>query len=985
MVRQTSLSGGGTTIALAGAPVRPYRAFSSIMSTGDTAHVMVVDRKSGEWQAATYSYDADSDALTFVTLLESSTQAQIDFLPGPKDVSISPLYQDLATMSAASTSSVEIGTGAKVFATAKAANFETGSYVQIPAVSDPLTHSMYGLVTSNADGNLHVDVQTASGSGTHNAWKILRASVRGGTGASGAPGSSRMTTMRLATTEHIPIDSLVNGATVDGRVVVTGNDVLVGLHPLGWPNGPYRINATGPATRHPDFQTYDAHVGATFYISDGDLRGNTVMACVSPPGGTLDSTDLDFVHFGEPKSQVLFRDNAVNADGKILVPELVFREKESGQYVLAQPYDGAGYWTEVDASMTDGIARRLYFDPRLFRAGTNPIVLGTGSSLPLSPSWQRIELGQVLNGNVKSSLPFVGGPDGLGVAANQFLEGNDPDHCSAISAGGVIVDVVDATLNALNITRGVQGSLLYSAYGLETDRAQGDEFIGAKFYVLADNDDASFDFFSGDGGAGAWNYRYGGQQSGYRAKLEKIHHARLRSYVLFTQQKDYDVNRWMIGVRRDTTDTSKYTVCGEQFAIRRHGAIGWIGRTDHMGYRSGGMYRGTLPVPLMSRDLYLVDGREQSIFLPNIIPLPETYPRLMADLSFAESAGATGTAYELTDNYRFRLDTTRIADGTTADLLMTLDRQARDWQFHMPINVHKVAGSGLGKSPKVLVIGDSIPNRSLLKMVDDRLTVMGVTTTWVGSIRTSTVDGDPADASGPFGECRESRGLGGLLNMTSSCTPSAPLVPGQEAAYIAADKLTKVSINPWVRPENVGVDDPSIVQNGQVFDFGYGIDRLSAMSSVVMPDIVIIPLGTNDRTDDTNATIVTNFTFAVPRICDSILLAKPKMRIVFTIPGCWGESRMSSEARQTWYRAIVTMIALVNGYGSSRVTLLASWAHMSPFADYAKAASPAVDPLTGYRWVATIDPRHPLGGTLIQLADSFAACIACLASMPDDG
>jgi hypothetical protein len=88
---------------------------------------------------------------------------------------------------------------------------------------------------------------------------------------------------------------------------------------------------------------------------------------------------------------------------------------------------------------------------------------------------------------------------------------------------------------------------------------------------------------------------------------------------------------------------------------------------------------------------------------------------------------------------------------------------------------------------------------------------------------------------------------------------------------------------------------------------------------------------------------------------------------------------MISNGRQRWYRMMTTLISLVNSYGDDQVTLLNTWAHMSPFADFALSSSPSVDTATGYRWVSTSDPRHPLGAARLQLAESIVAYIANVA------
>lgn len=93
LVKQTSVSGGASTIALTGAALRPYRAFSSVLSNGDTTEVMVVDRATGAWQAAVYTYANGVLTLVSDRFFDSSTGSVITFATGLKDVYIPPLAE----------------------------------------------------------------------------------------------------------------------------------------------------------------------------------------------------------------------------------------------------------------------------------------------------------------------------------------------------------------------------------------------------------------------------------------------------------------------------------------------------------------------------------------------------------------------------------------------------------------------------------------------------------------------------------------------------------------------------------------------------------------------------------------------------------------------------------------------------------------------------------------------------------------------------
>lgn len=89
LVKETSVSGGPDEIELTGSPLKPYRGFAAVLSAGDTTEVMVVDRGTGKWQAAVYSYAAGVLTVDPSHFFASSTGTLIDFPAGLKDVSIS--------------------------------------------------------------------------------------------------------------------------------------------------------------------------------------------------------------------------------------------------------------------------------------------------------------------------------------------------------------------------------------------------------------------------------------------------------------------------------------------------------------------------------------------------------------------------------------------------------------------------------------------------------------------------------------------------------------------------------------------------------------------------------------------------------------------------------------------------------------------------------------------------------------------------------
>jgi hypothetical protein len=83
-VAGTTTSTGTGALTLSSTAVTGFSRFQDMMADGDTAHVMVVDRTTGNYQGGLYTYSAGT--LTLTTLLSSTTGSQINFGAGTKDL-----------------------------------------------------------------------------------------------------------------------------------------------------------------------------------------------------------------------------------------------------------------------------------------------------------------------------------------------------------------------------------------------------------------------------------------------------------------------------------------------------------------------------------------------------------------------------------------------------------------------------------------------------------------------------------------------------------------------------------------------------------------------------------------------------------------------------------------------------------------------------------------------------------------------------------
>lgn len=108
-----------------------------------------------------------------------------------------------------------------------------------------------------------------------------------------AQGLSPKGTARVATTANI---TLSGTQTIDGVSVVADDRVLVKDQTTASENGIYVV-AAGAWTRATDADSWDALVSAYVFVSEGTLGAENGYLCTSDAGGTLDTTNVDFVQF----------------------------------------------------------------------------------------------------------------------------------------------------------------------------------------------------------------------------------------------------------------------------------------------------------------------------------------------------------------------------------------------------------------------------------------------------------------------------------------------------------------------------------------------------------------------------------------------------------------------------------------------------------------------------------------------------------------
>lgn len=106
-------------------------------------------------------------------------------------------------------------------------------------------------------------------------------------------------TVRGATTANIDLsNALEDGDTLDGLTLATGDKILVKDQTDATQNGIYTVVASGAASRHADFDTWDEHVNKVVNVTAGTANAGTSWRSLANTGGTLGSDDIEFLAFG---------------------------------------------------------------------------------------------------------------------------------------------------------------------------------------------------------------------------------------------------------------------------------------------------------------------------------------------------------------------------------------------------------------------------------------------------------------------------------------------------------------------------------------------------------------------------------------------------------------------------------------------------------------------------------------------------------------
>lgn len=344
----------------------------------------------------------------------------------------------------------------------------------------------------------------------------------------------------------------------------------------------------------------------------------------------------------------------------------------------------------------------------------------------------------------------------------------------------------------------------------------------------------------------------------------------------------------------DTTVKDAVRIFGLQFAWSLDGfpyvSLGdYPRKSSTLGNRlraleSGGASFDSLFEPVIPDRLYLIDGREYTLFPAQMID------DIAADrgrFRFALSTDPVGGDYRKPVNLRGGSTSSLVLKPTDFEnqnvRLDFIDLYGpQGTQKSRKIKVRKVPQDNIiGLTKKVLVIADSIGdwNGSVTRSIH-RLNSMGAAITTIGTLEMrGYIPGDPS----LLGEARGGKEFSDFIYMdTDHMSPVTNTTAGVNAYLALADEgeyTGKRMKNPFVRP-STGGDPADRIFNGYIFDMRFYLNRFGFAD----PDAVYIGLGTNDISQQ-----YANPTLALQQIMNGVRVmtaqtraALPNAKIIFS-------------------------------------------------------------------------------------------------------
>jgi len=637
--------------------------------------------------------------------------------------------------------------------------------------------------------------------------------------------------------------------------------------------------------------------------------------------------------------------------GKVLFPETIFWSVDENS--ATSPADGSKYW-EADLQTSDLNVRFYYLD--LTKIGvTNPIVTVNNEGSPKVDTAGLIQLGYSINGVFTSSYPAVGDTP-TGASRNVFAAGKYPDCAWLFTspAGGASVVDAHANLQALGFTRAVVSPInpqLFYGGDLPEETKAGDQMFGR---VVIYSPTSQF------GDPQLYPRHSNGPTAGTAtAFLEKIVSSTVRIYQFrVTIGAGQQATSFLIGTNQGSNKDCQ--IVGGQVAV---GPVAkWIMRSDHGPDPA-------LDTPMLGPSLYLVNGRETSIYLPNLIAHKRDGKALEGELF---TVGADLLPHARAGLGAIAVDPAKLGASVRIDMRTRGAGQGVGVRQRADLSVSKKT-IPYAASPRILAIGDSLTNRRMLEKVSARLTAFGLTPTFIGTMATAAGTEIQSDESGPLGEGREGWAFTDFIYKRID-GEAAPVT--NWPAYLAANKATRLPLNPFLRTATGGdaSSGPSqIAYNGYVFDPAY----YATQTSQAAPHVVVVGVGTNDAIEQGGS-----LTSLVADVTDGLRVMIAQIRAAWGAGvkiGWWMPTRPrawdSDEAAAIWAAAIRAGIKYIRQLGDANVHIIPVWAHQSPTAGWYMDV--AADTATGVKAAPLADTIHLGADGLAAAREQAAEALAC--------
>lgn len=372
--------------------------------------------------------------------------------------------------------------------------------------------------------------------------------------------------------------------------------------------------------------------------------------------------------------------------------------------------------------------------------------------------------------------------------------------------------------------------------------------------------------------------------------------------------------------------------------------------------------------PLIAGNLVAFAGMETRLYARNLMNVRSDLSRVRATVYSEASVDGIRPTYSRTgdDELVFSLDRC----GPTVYLQTRLDEVDADLRHLATLSTTVAPNAPAAQnSTSVLMIGDSITNRSMAAWMAAFGTAHGYALNFIGTMNGAGINQNASGTGGPLGEAREGWEFG---DFTYAVNDRVSIIqPGNEASYLAADKNTRWPQNPFLRVAT-GSDSASIVRNGYVFDYGYYLTRFG----LAAPKVVFIGLGTNDIRDLDKLNLGPAITDGLSIICGQILAAQPDTKIMIWLP----PAARSNDRDLLWHEyveVISRLVTFVRDKAQANIRIIPTWAMASQEIGFRLNVGTVSE--LGIQSTTVMDPVHLAAFNASACAEILTAAAACVA------